>query len=365
MNESTLRESVNPAISKIIPYQPGKPIEELARETGLKDIIKLASNENPLGASASVRKVIEYALHQLALYPDGGCYELKLALSQFYQLPAEYFTIGNGSENSLEIIAKTFLLPQDEVVISQYTFATIPLILQSFSAHTVVVPTRNWQLDVDAMCRAIHARTKMVFIVNPNNPTGTYVNRIALERLLKHISPKTIVVVDEAYNEYIDAEDYSDALPYLANYPNLIITRTFSKVYGLAGLRIGYTISHPAIADMLNRARLPFNVNALGAIAAKAALSDQEHVMKSKCVNTEGKQQLIRELNQLNLSYIPSVGNFVAVYFGQQALSTYQALLKQGIIVRPLVSYGMNDYLRITIGTRAEITRLLQALKNV
>lgn len=363
--DNVFKQRANPAIANLIPYQPGKPIEELMRETGLTDVIKLASNENPLGVGRAAKAAIIHAAQTVQLYPDGGCYELKQALSQFYHLSPQTFCIGNGSENCLEVIVKAFLLPGDEAIIAQYTFATIPLILQAYGAHTIIVPTKNWLLDADKLLASVSANTKMIFLVNPNNPTGSYIARDVLERILATIPKDVLIVVDEAYNEYIDEEDYTDALPYLAKYPNLIITRTFSKVYGLAGLRIGYVIAHPDVIDVLNRARLPFNVNAVGAAAAVAALQDVEHVQKSRALNIAGMKQLVAGLQALNLSFIPSVGNFIAVNFGAQAMAVYQALLMQGIIVRPLASYGMAAYLRITIGTQAQIERLLAALATI
>lgn len=357
-------QKANPAIANLIPYQPGKPIEELARETGLTDIIKLASNENPLGASQKVQDAIKQALNQIHFYPDGGCYELKNVLSRFYNLPLNYFTIGNGSENILELIVKAYLLPGEEAIISQYAFATIPLLLKSFGAKIITVPVKNWEVDCDALLAAITSTTKIVFIVNPNNPTGTYIARNNLERILKNISSETLIVMDEAYNEYIDAPDYTDALPYLAQYPNLIITRTFSKVYGLAGLRMGYAVSHAAVADILNRARLPFNINLIGATAAIAALQDQAHVQQSKKLNTAGMQQLITGLRKLNLEFIPSVANFITVNVND-AEKIYQKLLAKGVIVRPLISYGMPAFVRISIGTQVQNARLLTALSEV
>ncbi len=346
-----------------MPYQPGKPIETLARETGLVDIIKLASNENPLGMSEKAKDAALQAVSRAYFYPDGGCYELKQALSQFYRVPADRFTIGNGSENNLEIIAKALMLPGEEAVISQYTFATIPLVLQSVGAKLITVPTNHWEVDCDAFLAAINRDTKMIFIVNPNNPTGTYLTRHNMERILKTVSPETWIVVDEAYNEYIDVPDYADALPYLQDYSNLIITRTFSKIYGLAGLRVGYTLSHPMVADILNRARLPFNVNLVGAAAAVAALQDQTFVRESKRVNDEGKKQLMAGFTKLNLNFIPSVGNFLTVNVGD-AQAVYQKLLAKGVIVRPLNAYGMPEFVRISIGTTAQNARLLSCLES-
>ncbi|OGT14914.1 MAG: histidinol-phosphate transaminase, partial [Gammaproteobacteria bacterium RIFCSPHIGHO2_02_FULL_38_33] len=248
---------------------------------------------------------------------------------------------------------------------SQYTFATIPLILKSFGANIVTIPTQAWQVDCKAILNTLHAKVKMIFIVNPNNPTGTYVSKSNLELILEKASPETIIVVDEAYNEYIDAEDYTDALPYIEQYPNLIVVRTFSKAYGLSGLRVGYAISQAQVADILNRTRLPFNVNSIALAAATASLNDQAHVEKSKALNDRGKKKLTEGFKKLNLNFIPSVANFVTVHVGEKALDIYEKLLQKGVIVRPLVGYGMGEFLRITIGTEKENARLLSALGEV
>ena len=361
--ENSIKKIANPHIVDLIPYQPGKPIEELARQLGISDIIKLASNENPLGASEKAMLAAKKALETLYLYPDGACFELKEALSRFHHLPFNHFTIGNGSENILEIIVKSFLMPGEEAIISQYTFATIPLILKSFGANIVTIPTQAWQVDCKAILNTLHAKVKMIFIVNPN--TGTYVSKSNLELILEKASPETIIVVDEAYNEYIDAEDYTDALPYIEQYPNLIVVRTFSKAYGLSGLRVGYAISQAQVADILNRTRLPFNVNSIALAAATASLNDQAHVEKSKALNDRGKKKLTEGFKKLNLNFIPSVANFVTVHVGEKALDIYEKLLQKGVIVRPLVGYGMGEFLRITIGTEKENARLLSALGEV
>lgn len=364
MLSDLLTKRSNPCIKNLTPYQPGKPIDELARETGLTDIVKLASNESPLGVSPLAMVAAKEAIENMHFYPDGGCYEIRMALSRFYKLPFDYFTMGNGSENLIEIIVKAVCLAGDKAVISQYTFATIPLVLRSFGVQMEIVPTQNWQVDCDAFINAITPETKIVFIVNPNNPTGSYVSKKNMERLLQEISPQTWVVVDEAYNEYISKEDYSDALPYLSKHPNLIIMRTFSKVYGLAGLRIGYAIAQPEVSDLLNRARLPFNVNAIASSAAVAALQDQAHVKRCKELNDVGMKQLEVGFKELNLFFIPSVGNFIAVKVGDAA-GCYQKLLHKGVIVRPLLGYGMPEFLRVSIGTQDQNERLLKTLAEV
>lgn len=363
MLSDLLKKRSNPFIKNLQPYQPGKPIEELTRETGLQDIIKLASNENPLGPSPLALQAVSQGVSSLHYYPDGGAYELKQALSEHFALSPQAFTVGNGSENLIEILVKALGEPGDEAIVSAYTFATIPLVLQAAGMHLQVVPTQNWRCDVPAFIAAIRPNSKMVFIVNPNNPTGTYVNREGLASILSHVSSETWVIVDEAYNEYIHAEDYSEALPYLSQYPNLIILRTFSKIYGLAGLRLGYAISHPDVADLLNRARLPFNVNSLALRAGVAALRDQAHVRASVKLNDEGMQQYEKGLLELGLNFIPSVANFITVDVGDAA-KIYQRLLAKGVIVRPLQAYGMPKHIRISIGHGKDNARALKALKE-
>lgn len=354
----------NPHIAKIIPYQIGKPIEELARETGQTDIVKLCSNENPLGASPLASHAAQLSLTHHSLYPDGGCYELKAALSAFYRVPASYFMIGNGSENLLEIIVKTFLAAHEEAILDQYTFATIPLVLKAMHIPIREIPAVNWGLDVEGAVSALSSRTKAVFVVNPNNPTGTYTSKPQFEKLLKAVPRSVLVVVDEAYAEYFHEPDYPNALDYLADHPNLIIVRTFSKAYGLAGLRVGYTIAHEKITDMLNRARLPFNVNSVGMKAATAALSDQDHISTSSKLNQQGLRHLTQAMSELKLDFIPSVANFLTVNV-KDGSRVYQHLLNEGVIVRPLTGYGMPAHIRVSIGDCAQIQRFIDAIKHI
>jgi len=358
------RELANHFIRQLTPYQPGKPIEEVERELGITSSIKLASNENPLGASQSVLKAAQDALSNAHIYPDGGQYELKQALSTYLDLPPEHITVGNGSENILELIVKAYLHQGDSAVISQFAFLTIEILIRAANATLKVASATEWGHNVDNMLKAIDDKTRIVFLVNPNNPTGTYINKTDFEKLLKNIPPHIIIVVDEAYSEYIDRSDYPTALSYLEQYPNLIISRTFSKVYGLAALRLGYAISSLEIADILNRARLPFNVNSIVAKAGCAALKDQDHVTKSTKMNASGMQQVEAGLRELKMPYIPSIGNFVAIDVGD-AKAIYQKLLHEGVIVRPLQAYNMPRHIRVTIGTEAQNQRFLVALKKV
>ncbi|EKD54230.1 MAG: Histidinol-phosphate aminotransferase [uncultured bacterium] len=365
MTDVDFHALANNYIRHLIPYQPGKPIEEVERELAISSIIKLASNENPLGASNAALQAAEQALLKAHLYPDGGCYELKQTLAMFLQVIPTQLTLGNGSENVLEMITKAYLTVGDSAVISEYAFLTIPLLIKSYGAEIISTPANKFGHDIKKMVDAVKKNTRIIFIVNPNNPTGTYTKKDELIYLLESIPANILVVVDEAYHEYIECADYPDTLALLKKYPNLVITRTFSKAYGLAGLRLGYAISSPIIADILNRARLPFNVNTVAAYAAKAALLDQDHIAKSVILNKEGRQQLADGLKKLNLHFIPSLGNFISFDARQDANQIYQKLLYKGIIVRPLHAYHMPTYLRVTIGTFTQNEKFLTALQEV
>lgn len=358
------RQLANHSIRHLTPYQPGKPIEEVERELGITSTIKLASNENPLGTSEHVLQAIKQALCNTHIYPDGGQYELKQALSNYLALPPSHITVGNGSENILELIVKAYLHLNDSAVISEFAFLTIEILIRASGAILKIAPATRWGHNVDNMINAIDGKTRVLFLVNPNNPTGTYTNKADFEKLLANIPPHIIIVVDEAYSEYIDKPDYPNALSYLSNYPNLVITRTFSKVYGLAALRLGYAVSSPEIADMLNRARLPFNVNSLVAKAGCAALEDQEHVAKSVAITRQGMQQLEIGLREQGRAFIPSIGNFITIDVGH-GNEVYQKLLLEGVIVRPLHAYNMPRHIRVTVGTPEQNERFLNALMRV
>jgi len=359
-----LKELANPAVANLTPYQPGKPIDELTRELGISDIIKLASNENPLGPSPLAIQAAQQVLKNMHIYPDGGGFILKQALAKSLNVATNQITLGNGSENIFEIIVKAYLTLNDSAVVSQYSFATISIVVQAIGAKLNVAPAVNYGHDINNMIAAIDDKTRLLFIVNPNNPTGTYTTESEFLRLLDSIPSHIMVVADEAYFEYMDRRDYPDTLKLLEKYPNLIISRTFSKIYGLAGARVGYAISHPDVADMLNRARLPFNVNSIAMIAATAALSDHEHMRKTVELNQQGLKQFEQGLRELDIEYIPSVANFISINMQRDAMPIYQALLQQGVIVRPLKAYGMPMHLRVTIGTYEENARFLQALRQ-
>jgi histidinol-phosphate aminotransferase len=353
-----------PGVRKLRPYVPGKPVETLEREYGVRNAVKLASNENPLGPSAHAIEAIRKGLGDLGRYPDGNGFVLKSALAHRLGVTQEQITLGNGSNDVLELVARAFAGPGDEVVFSQYAFAVYPIVAQAVGARPVAVAARDWGHDLDAMAAAVTDRTRVVFVANPNNPTGTWVTAAVLERFLAQLPVHVVVVVDEAYFEYVDDPDYPDSLAWLDRFSNLVVTRTFSKIHGLAALRVGYGVSHPALADLLNRVRQPFNVNSLGLRAATAALGDEAHVARSRETNRAGMAQLCAGFEELGLAHIPSAGNFVTFDTGGPAKALYEALLKLGVIVRPVDNYGMPVHLRVTVGLAEENARFLSALAD-
>ena len=352
-------------VRAIAPYQPGKPISELAREMGLKEagIVKLASNENPLGVSPRAKAAIKKAVAELGRYPDGNAFELKAALSRRYRVPEECIVVGNGSNDLLEMAAAVFLAPGRSAVYSQHAFAVYPLATQARGARGIVAPARNYGHDLGAMLAAIVPDTRMVFVANPNNPTGSFVPGEELEAFVARVPREVAVVVDEAYTEYLPRELRYDSVAWLKKYPNFILTRTFSKVYGLAGLRVGFGFMQPGVAELLNRVRQPFNVNSLALAAAAAALEDSAFVAKSWKMNRAGMATLARGLAKLGLATLPSCANFVTFQVSQ-AKTVYGKLLRQGVIVRPLAGYEMPDHLRVTVGTPKENERFLEALRT-
>ena len=353
-------------IRSIAPYQPGKPISELAREFGLAEssIIKLASNENPLGVSPHAQQAIRAALEGLALYPDGNGFELKQALSRHLGVSMDQLVLGNGSNDVLELAARAFLAPANAAVYAQHAFAVYPLVVQAMGCTGIEVPAKNFGHDLDAMLRAIRSAgpdARMVFVANPNNPTGTLAPAADLERFIAALPAHVLLVLDEAYNEYLRPEHRSDSLSWLKKYPSLLITRTFSKVYGLAGLRVGYAVGSAGVADLLNRVRQPFNVNSISLAAATAALDDHAFVRRSYELNLAGMDQLTAGFKKLGLEYIPSYGNFVT-FRVSDAKAVNAALLKSGVIVRPIAGYGLPDWLRVSIGLASENARFLSSL---
>ncbi|MDO6524684.1 histidinol-phosphate transaminase [Motilimonas sp. 1_MG-2023] len=353
----------NTGVQGLHPYQAGKPVDELERELGLSNIVKLASNENPLGPSDAVKAAISAELAELTRYPDANGYDLKTALANKYQINTNQITLGNGSNDVLEILARTFVSAQHEVIFSQYAFVVYPLVTQSIGAKAVAVAAKDWGHDLDAMASAITDKTKMIFIANPNNPTGTCLSSAQLLAFLAKVPSHIIVVLDEAYYEY--ADEQADSVAWLKQYPNLVITRTFSKAYGLAALRVGYAMSNDVIADLLNRVRQPFNCNSLAIAAACAALQDSEYLARSVALNQQGMKDLESFFTQYDLPYIPSKGNFITFDTGRDANPVYNQLLQLGVIVRPIGGYGMPNHLRVSIGTEQENQTFKTALINV
>ena len=367
-----------PHIRAIAPYQPGKPISELAREMGLRDadIVKLASNENPLGPSPKARAAIAAGLDEVARYPDGNGFALKSALASKLGVNIAGVILGNGSNDVLELAARALLGPGTSAVYSEHAFAVYPLATQAVGATGIEVPACAWGHDLAAMRAAIRGNTRVVFIANPNNPTGTLLSAGELHEFLQSVPPTVAVVLDEAYGEFLDARLRAPSVSWLSEFPNLILTRTFSKAYGLAGLRVGYALAHPDVADLLNRLRQPFNVNSLGLAAATAALDDSEFLARAKAVNDAGMAQLLEGCERLGLGHIPSHGNFVCIEVGGHATErenkdasvatrVYQALLRKGVIVRPVANYGLPAFLRVSIGLPDENARFLDALGEI
>ncbi|QSI78560.1 histidinol-phosphate transaminase [Niveibacterium microcysteis] len=350
-------------IRSISPYIPGKPISELAREMGLReqDIVKLASNENPLGASPKALEAAQRAISEIHRYPDGNGFELRAALVKKFGVAPEQIVLGNGSNDLLNLCAAAYLNHETSAVFSQHAFAVYPLAVKSAGAHGIEVPAREFGHDLPAMLAAIRPDTRIVFIANPNNPTGNFLPAVEIEAFLDAAPDDVLVVLDEAYNEYLEPEQRYDSVAWLEKYPNLVITRTFSKIYGLGGLRVGYGLARAELADLLNRVREPFNVNNVALAAAAAALGDEAFVARSYAVNRDGMAQIIAGLKALGLEYIPSSGNFLTFRVGDAA-TINRKLLEQGVIVRPIASYQMPEWLRVTIGLPAENERFLGAL---
>jgi len=353
-------------IRSIAPYQPGKPISDLAREMGLEvsSIVKLASNENPLGVGPMAHEAMQEALLDIARYPDGSSFALRDAVSTKFAVRPDQLVFGNGSNDILELAARAFLTAGCEAIYSQHAFAVYALVTQAVGAHGVVVPAKDFGHDLEAMLAAITQRTKMIFIANPNNPTGTLIPKNELYAFLQQVPPQVLVMLDEAYDEYLSAVDKSEAISWLAEFPNLIISRTFSKAYGLAGLRIGFGMAASEVADMMNRVRQPFNVNSVAQAAATASLADDDFVARTYALNQAGMAQLTQGLNALALDYIPSFGNFVSFRI-DQAAAVYRRLLENGVIVRPIANYELPDYLRVSIGLFSENARFLEVLEKV
>jgi histidinol-phosphate aminotransferase len=351
-------------IRTLVPYLPGKPIEEVEREYGIANSVKLASNENPLGPSPKAIRAIRDKLDQLHLYPDGDCFYLKLALANKLGVSPEQLILGNGSNELIELAVRTFIRPGDEAVMAHQAFVVYQLVVQAAGGVGKVVPLRDFAHDLSAIGEAIGPNTRVVFLANPNNPTGTIYRRDPWERFLQHVSPDVLIIVDEAYFEYVGDENYPDSLKYHDYGKALLTLRTFSKLYGLAGLRIGYGIAPKEITDLLQRVRQPFNVNVVAQWAARAALEDHDHVRQSLDVNRQGMAYLSQELSQLGLKQVPSHANFILVRVGD-GNEVFQQLLRQGVIVRPMTAYEFPEYIRVTIGTMEENQKFIGALTKI
>jgi histidinol-phosphate aminotransferase len=355
----------NEHILGIAPYEPGKPIEELERELGLSDVIKLASNENPLGPSERVLKALTEALTHLNRYPDGSGYYLRQALAARHGVTADHIILGNGSNDLIELVVRSFLRAGEEAVVPHPSFVVYPMVVQAAGGIRVVVTLKDQRLDLHAMARAITPMTKIVFIANPNNPTATIVTAEEVEEFMARVPDKVIVVFDEAYIEFAQGPDFPDTLAYMKQGRRLVTLRTFSKASSLAGLRVGYAVADPDCIALCNRIRQPFNVNSLGQAAALAALADDSHILECLRTIEAGRHYLYEEFTALGLKYTPSRANFILVDVGRSASDVFSWLLKEGVIVRPMTSFGMESCLRVTIGTPEENRRFVKALKKV
>jgi histidinol-phosphate aminotransferase len=354
-------------VRAIAPYVPGKPIAETARELGLQeaDILKMASNENPLGSSPKAVAAIRGALDDLAYYPDGSGFDLKAVLSNKLGIGPAHLVLGNGSNDVLELSARAFLTRDASVAYSRHGFMVYPLVTQAIGARVIEVPTRGYETDLEAMRAAIRPDTRMVFVANPNNPTGTFTPWEELHAFIGRVPEDVLVVLDEAYGEYLAPELQSPAVQWITQFPNLILSRTLSKAYGLAGLRVGYGVADVEVAELMNRVRQPFNVNSIGLAAAAAALDDMEFVARSYAENLNGMRQLEEGARALGLAFIASYGNFLTIHVatgGKSAAEIFKRLLRRGVIVRPIAGYGLPEHLRVTIGTAAENEKFLAAL---
>ena len=358
-------QSINPRIAGLSPYKPGKPVDEVARELGINDIVKLASNENPRGPGAKVQEAIAAAATELSRYPDGGGFALKARLSEKIGVDAAQLTLGNGSNDVLDLIARVVLEPGAQAIIAEHSFVVYRLAVTCCGGDLVTVPAKNYGADLTGMLAAVTDATRLIFIANPNNPTGTRTPGSELLPFLQAVPEHVWVVLDEAYLEYVEDEDHINGATLLARFPNLIVTRTFSKVYGLAAVRFGYGVSSPAFADLLNRARQPFNVNSLALAASLAALEDDDYVNESVALNRAGMAQVTEGLTRLGYDFIPSAGNFVAFDSAEPGNDLFQRMLQEGVIVRAIAEYGLPNHVRVSIGLESENARFLSVLAKV
>jgi len=355
----------NSGVQKLQPYMAGKPVSELERELGISNIVKLASNENPLGLSEKVKAAIQKEFVDACRYPDANGHYLKSALSEKMGVLPSQITLGNGSNDVLEMIAKIYVQSHHEVIFAQHAFCVYPIVAQSIGATLVEVPAKDWGNDLDAMLAAITDKTKMIFIANPNNPTGTWLGEKALKEFIKKVPSNVIVVMDEAYTEYVTDGSIPNTVEWLSEFENLVVTRTYSKAYGLASLRLGYAVSSETICGLLNRIRQPFNVNSFALAAGIAALEDHAYLEQAIAVNQSGMRQLVESCQQFALDYIPSAGNFLTIDMAQNAMPIYEKLLRKGVIVRPVANYKMPNHLRVSIGLQHENQKYIDSLAQI
>jgi histidinol-phosphate aminotransferase len=361
-----MKPQARPNIQGISPYIPGKPIEEVRRELGIRgQIIKLASNENPLGPSPMAVKALRKSLKEINLYPDDGCFALSKKLASHLGISEDQLIFGNGSVDVIEFITKTFVAPGDHVVIAEGAFIMYKIAAKMADARPSLIPLKNYVHDLDAMAAAITPQTKVVYIANPNNPTGTMLTEAQVKAFMKKVPESCVVVFDEAYSEYIDRPDFPDTIKLLKDWPNAIVLHTFSKIYGLAGLRVGYGVGSPELIAQIRKVRLPFNISLSGQVACLAALDDSKHLARSKKLNSQGREYLYRQLQALGIAYVPSEGNFILIDPKTDSLPVFTALQKMGVIVRPVKNYGYQTELRVTIGTARQNRKLIGALKQV
>lgn len=359
-----IKDLVKKNILNIKPYEPGKPIEELKRELNISRIIKMASNENPLGPSKKAVNAMKKAIASVNRYPDGSCYYLKEALRKNLNVSAQDLIIGNGSNEIIELALRTFVKAGEEVIMSEPSFLIYNIACRVVDALPVIVPLKDFKADLAGIRDSITDRTKLIFIDNPNNPTGKSVGEAEVEKFLERLPDSVIVVFDEAYNEFVERRDFPDTIRYIGR-KNIIVLRTFSKAHGLSGLRIGYGISAPDIIQYMNRTRQPFNVNSIAQIAAIASLEDKEHIARSQLLVSEGKQFLYRNLGLMGLDYVRSDTNFILIDVKKSGREVFEEMLKKGVIVRDMDAYKLYNYIRVTIGTMAENRRFIKALKEV
>ena len=360
-----MNELIAKSVLNINPYVPGKPIEETKRQLGLKEVVKLASNENPFGPSPKAVLALKKNLSGVNRYPDAQGFYLKKRLSKYYELPADNFVLGNGSDELIDVVIKTFVEPEENIVTSDTTFLEYEIIAAVNGRKIKKSPLRYFKYDLEAMLKLVDKKTKLIFIANPNNPTGTYVTKYEVRDFLNALPKQIIVVFDEAYDSFIDVDDYPDSLSYLKMEKRAIILKTFSKAYGLAGLRLGYAIAAPELTTYLERVRQPFNVNSLAQAAGIAALDDVNFLKKTRQLTLKGKDFIYQELSRMGLGYVPSVANFILIDTGTDGQKVFKAMLKFGVIVRQMSQYGLKNFIRLTIGTQKENLRAINVLRKV